>query len=325
MPKLGVIVGRFQVPMLHEGHMSLINRAASECDRVLIVVGTTDAIYTRRNPLQIKEVMTTVVESLPENYIDSMIDGSNRFDITIIKDHPSDSYWSENLDTLIRESTTYSELNDSDVVLYGSRNSFINSYSGSFKTIEIEPTSLISSSLIRKEISNTNISSAEFRRGIIYATQHNYPIALSTVDVILYDITTKNYYFGRKIGENKNRLIGGFIDVTDESVEAAARREVLEETNIKKVALEYLGSKKINDFRYQNMFDRSVITHVYLGFFHSEDEDVKPLDDIFEIKTFPIREVLKENNYRKILNKSHAELFELFGRKNIVKILIDDK
>ena len=65
------------------------------------------------------------------------------------------------------------------------------------------------------------------------------------------------------------------------------------------------------------MSDRSVITHVYLGFFHSEDENVKPLDDIFEIKTFPIKDVLKENNYRKILNKSHAELFELFERKNI--------
>ena len=53
MPKLGVIVGRFQVPILHEGHMSLINRAVSECDRVLIVIGTTDAIYTKRNPRRI--------------------------------------------------------------------------------------------------------------------------------------------------------------------------------------------------------------------------------------------------------------------------------
>lgn len=317
MPKLGVIVGRFQVPMLHEGHMSLINRAVSECGRVLIVIGTTDAIYTKRNPLEVKEVMATIVQSIPGKYLEAMIDGSDRLDITVIKDHPSDSYWSENLDTLIRNDNMYSGLIDSDVVLYGSRNSFISSYSGSFKVVEVEAMNLVSASNIRREIGNIIGTSEDFRKGIIYATQHNYPIALSTVDVILYDITTKNYYFGRKIGENKGRLIGGFVDVTDESVEAAARREVLEETNIKKVALEYLGSKKINDFRYQNMSDRSVITHVYLGFFHSEDEDVKPLDDIFEIKTFPIKDVLKENNYRKILNKSHAELFELFERKNI--------
>lgn len=317
MPKLGVIVGRFQVPMLHEGHISLINRVVSECDRVLIVIGTTDAIYTKRNPLQVKEVMATIVQSIPEKYLEAMIDGSNKFDITVIKDHPSDSYWSENLDTLIRNDNTYSGLKDSDVVLYGSKNSFINSYLGSFKVIEVEAMNLVSSTNIRKEISNSINISADFRRGIIYATQHNYPIALSTVDIILYDITTKNYYFGRKKGEIKGRLIGGFVDVTDESVEAAAKREVLEETNIKKVTLEYLGSKKINDFRYQNMSDRSVITHVYIGFFHSEDEDVKPLDDIFEIKTFPIKDILKDNNYLKILNKSHAELFELFERKNI--------
>lgn len=297
--------------------MSLINRVVSECDRVLIVIGTTDAIYTKRNPLELKEVMSTIVDSLPIDYVESIVNGSNKLDIAVIKDHPSDSYWSENLDTLIRRDNTYSGLNDSDVILYCSRNSFISSYSGSFKVVEVEAMNLVSATNIRREIGNTINTSEDFRKGIIYATQHNYPIALSTVDVILYDITTKNYYFGRKIGENKNRLIGGFIDVTDESVEAAARREVLEETNIKKVALEYLGSKKINDFRYQNMSDRSVITHVYLGFFHSEDEDVKPLDDIFEIKTFPIKDVLKENNYRKILNKSHAELFELFERKNI--------
>ena len=317
MPKLGVIVGRFQVPILHEGHMSLINRAVSECDRVLIVIGTTDAIYTKKNPLELKEVMTAIVDSLPIDYVESIVNGSNKLDIAVIKDHPSDSYWSENFDALIRKDNTYSGLNDSDVILYGSRNSFISSYSGSFKVVEVEAINLVSASNIRREIGNSISTSEDFRKGIIYATQHNYPIALSTVDVILYDITTKNYYFGRKIGENKNRLIGGFVDVADESIEAAARREVLEETNIKKVVLEYLGSKKINDFRYQNMSDRSVITHVYLGFFHSEDEDVKPLDDIFEIKTFPIKDVLKENNYRKILNKSHAELFELFERKNI--------
>ena len=303
--------------MLHEGHMSLINRAVSECDRVLIVIGTTDAIYTKKNPLELKEVMTAIVDSLPINYVESIVSGSNKLDITVIKDHPSDSYWSENLDALIRRDNTYSGLNDNDVVLYGSRNSFISSYSGSFRVVEVEAMNLVNATNIRREIGNTISTSEDFRKGIIYATQHNYPIALSTVDVILYDITTKNYYFGRKIGENKNRLIGGFVDVADESIEAAAKREVLEETNIKKVALEYLGSKKINDFRYQNMSDRSVITHVYLGFFHSEDEDVKPLDDIFEIKTFPIKEVLEKNNYRKILNKSHAELFELFERKNI--------
>ena len=121
MPKLGVIVVRFQVPILHEGHMSLINRAVSECDRVLIVIGTTDAIYTKKNPLELKEVMTAIVDSLPIDYVESIVNGSNKLDIAVIKDHPSDSYWSENFDALIRRDNTYSGLNDSDVVLYGSK------------------------------------------------------------------------------------------------------------------------------------------------------------------------------------------------------------
>ena len=49
--KLGVIVGRFQTPYLHTGHMHLLTTALSENDEVLVVIGDREAQPTKRHPL----------------------------------------------------------------------------------------------------------------------------------------------------------------------------------------------------------------------------------------------------------------------------------
>lgn len=62
------------------------------------------------------------------------------------------------------------------MLFHCSRNSFISSYSGSFKVVEVEAMNLVSASNIRREIGNSIGTSEDFRKGIIYATQHNYPL-----------------------------------------------------------------------------------------------------------------------------------------------------
>ena len=51
MISLGVIVGRFQVPELHEGHHKLIAHVLSQHPQILILLGVTPVLGSKRNPL----------------------------------------------------------------------------------------------------------------------------------------------------------------------------------------------------------------------------------------------------------------------------------
>ena len=51
MKKLGVVIGRFQVPELHAGHRHILDTTRDENDDLLILLGTTEALPSERNPL----------------------------------------------------------------------------------------------------------------------------------------------------------------------------------------------------------------------------------------------------------------------------------
>lgn len=70
---------------------------------------------------------------------------------------------------------------------------------------------------------------------------------------------------------------------TDSSLEAAARREVTEETHIEVSALEYIGSFLVDDWRYRNEVDK-VMTTVFLARYMFGA--IQPDDDIEELKWF---------------------------------------
>jgi bifunctional NMN adenylyltransferase/nudix hydrolase len=55
---LGFIVGRFQ--HLHKGHEKMINTALATCDRVLLVVGSSQESGTIRNPFTLKTRMDVI-------------------------------------------------------------------------------------------------------------------------------------------------------------------------------------------------------------------------------------------------------------------------
>ena len=90
MKKIGVIVGRFQVPDLHAGHRSLIEFVREYSDEVLVVLGSTHAL-SGRHPFTKKEREQVIRRHYPG------------LKITEVRDEPSDKQWSENLDALIRQ------------------------------------------------------------------------------------------------------------------------------------------------------------------------------------------------------------------------------
>ena len=125
--RLAVIVGRFQVDDLHKGHRHLIQMAIDNSDKVCIFVGIP---HNQRpnvnNPLDYLTRMFMLLDRYPEVCIHPIID------------HESDREWSYDLDRRLEYYKDY------DIVLYGSRHSFVENYYGHYPCIvvpEIQSTS----------------------------------------------------------------------------------------------------------------------------------------------------------------------------------------
>jgi len=55
------------------------------------------------------------------------------------------------------------------------------------------------------------------------------------------------------------RFLGGFADASDENYEAAANRELTEECgSVETGKMQYIGSAKIDDWRYRNEADKII-------------------------------------------------------------------
>ena len=246
---IGVIVGRFQVPELHDGHRKLFELVSSECKNVLVFVGVAPALGTQNDPLDYTNRARMIQAAFPNV-------------VTIpLMDRPTNDEWSKNLDTMIR---TVFPLGT--VCLYGGRDSFVKEYDGAFKTLKVDPFNDNSGSAVRLDAGKTIRDSADFRAGIIYSTHNQYPRLHMTVDIAVYKQESKTYsvLLGRKEPHGPLVFPGGFVEPTDESLEMAAVRELSEETDATTHgvdSLEYLGSYRINDWRYQK--EQRIIT----GFF----------------------------------------------------------
>jgi len=238
---IGVVVGRFQVHNLHEGHHELIKTVMANHDKVIVFLGVSPAKSTKRNPLDFKSRELMLRQSYPN------------LTVLALQDCGNDDEWSKTLDTKIREVYAIG-----DVALYGSRDGFIPHYTGQFPTVELDSRHNVSGSEIRKSLSNKAQGTAEFRHGMVYATFDRYPISFTCVDGAVLD-EKGNILLGHKKSDPKytHRFIGGFVDINkDESLENAVTREVMEETGSLGIGKPtYIGSAKVEDWRYRDEQD----------------------------------------------------------------------
>jgi bifunctional NMN adenylyltransferase/nudix hydrolase len=247
---IGIIVGRFQVAELHEGHQHLIDYARHENDEVAIVLGQGAALLSGRNPLP-PLVRTRVIQD--------QYPGVKVFEHY---DHPSDLDWSTNLDTLLTE-----EFPQATLRLYASRDSFIPHYRGALPVITVPELEGLNGTLKRAELYDTCDWSRPFREGMI-AAQHLRPaLSYQTVDIAVVRHATGELLLGQKTTDGgKWRLVGGFVDATDESLEGAALRELKEEAgNVLTHEVTYLGSYRIDDWRYRGEKDK-ILTSLFLTY-----------------------------------------------------------
>jgi bifunctional NMN adenylyltransferase/nudix hydrolase len=270
-----IIVGRFQVHELHEGHLDIIEQVRAKHKHVTIFLGVTATLTTRNNPLDFTSRKQMLLQHFPE--------------ITVLPmpDTPLDADWSKNLDARIKEVHP-----NSKIMLYGGRDSFIKSYSGHYPTMVLEQKLYRSGTDIRHAVSLEVLSSPDFRAGMIFAAYNQYPKIFATVDIAVFNEAKTAILLARKDYQTQFRFIGGFVDPTDESFEDAAKRETREEAGIEIKDLTYICNLKVDDWRYRREVDK-VMTTLYACTLASGTPT--PMDDIVELKWFSYASVQVED------------------------------
>jgi bifunctional NMN adenylyltransferase/nudix hydrolase len=182
-------------------------------------------------------------------------------EILYIDDVGDDDIWSINLDRLVSKNIGPNQR----ATLYGSRDSFIKSYkTKKYPAIELVPNKVISASEIRKKIAIKPLTSLEFRKGIVYAVENQFPTFHPTVDCAIVDFEKKRVLLGKKSGQIGLRFPGGFLDpLKDNTAEEAATREANEETRLSLTVEKYLGSRLVRDWRYEHEQNK-IMTFFYL-------------------------------------------------------------
>jgi len=281
-----VIIGRFQIHELHVEHKKLIEHVIERHHKVILFLGVSQAINTRKNPLDFvsRKVM---IEELYGHRLSAILP---------LYDKKNDADWAKQVDDKIRELFPLGS-----VVLYGSKDSFIPYYEphGRFDTCKLEPQNMISATDIRENVKNVVLRSKEFRAGMIYAANSTFPHNFLTIDVAILDESGR-MLLGRKEFEKEFRFIGGFSHVEDETLEVTVKREAGEETGLEIDEIRYICSKNINDWRFAKETDRSIMTVFYSAKKIYGRETAN--DDIvevrwFDIKTFDINSMVEGHRY----------------------------
>ena len=287
---VAVIVGRFQVNELHEAHIDLITSVLNKHDRVLLFLGNSTIRNTLNNPLDYRARRTMIADKFPT------------VEIHYINDNPSDTAWTKNLDKLIGEQL----LPMQTVTLYGSRDSFLKCYTGKFNTCELEATTFISGTEVRRRVCNNYPPTADYRAGMIAATAYRFPTAFQTVDIAVVN-DKGELLLARKPEEKKWRFIGGFSDPASVSLEEDAKREVQEEAGVEVGNITYLGSTLINDWRYRGEIDKIKTALFVAKYVFGKPEGA---DDVAEVKWVSINNLTKND-----IVETHHVLIDMFNEK----------
>jgi len=295
MNNIGVIIARFQTPYLHEGHKSIIETVQQNHNKTVIVLGVSPVLGSRRNPLD----FPTRERMIKKEYPDMVV--------LPLSDHPLDTRWTQALDHLL--TTTFP---GSTFTLYGSRDSFMTSYSGNKKVVALPEQGKHNSTALREKFSDKVMDAEAFRSGIIYAYANTYLKVYPTVDIAVFRHNKKEILLGKKEIDNQWRLLGGFSDPTDDSFEMAAQRELHEECGpIEIMPMQYETSRRVDDWRYRTEGDK-IITTLFSTDFISGDPQGS--DDVASVEWFLLDKVQHMMDNHEVVD-THLPLLQFLLKK----------
>ena len=298
MKATGVIIARFQTPYLHDGHKYLLDEIRSKHNKVVVVLGVSPVKGTRRNPFDFY-----TREKLLKQYAPELM-------VLPLSDHPSDEAWSKQLDTLLQNTFPQESF-----TLYGSRDCFIVYYSGRLPVVALPEYGEHSATAIRNDNGDKVLDTVDFRMGINYAYQNTYAKVYPTVDIAVLKDGDTQVLLGKKHNAPQWRFPGGFTDPTDETYEAAARRELQEECGDMEVnTMQYVGSAKIDDWRYRSEEDK-IVTLLFKTqwvFGHAQAND-----DLKELAWFSVKELNAMMQQGTIAREHHVLVSLLLKSVNV--------
>lgn len=285
---VGVVVGRFQTPFLHDGHRYILDVANELSDALLIAVGVSGGPASKKNPLDF-ETRVLMLSALYPNAV-----------IVPVFDNPSDEVWSKLLDARIADAFP-----EHDATLFGSRDCFIGHYHGVHPFREVKPRQELCATDLRHAAIEAPRNTEDFRAGVMYANMKQaYPTSYQAVDMVIRHSVDKLVLVGRKEHEIGWRFPGGFVDPADTNFEHTVRREAKEELgDIEIDGIRYVRSIRVNDHRYrgsQHGLMTALFTATYVF------GRVEARDDLVEVRWQPIDTLLDQ------LIETHKPLGEAF-------------
>lgn len=282
----GVIIARFQSPYLHQGHQALIEYVQKKHQKLVVVLGVNPTGATKNNPYDFYTRERMLRVAYPN--------------ITVLpmQDNASDKLWSMRLDELLSASFPSEHF-----VLYGSRDCFINYYSGKNLCEEIPAIENFNATEIRYELSDHVEDNIAFRKGVNYALQNMFDKVYPTVDIAVFRENRQSILLARKPNTTSWRLPGGFVDAADATYEMAAARELAEECGQIEVGkMCYEKSFQIDDWRYRKEKD-SIMTTLFSTDFSFGLP--KAADDIEECRWVSLKAI---ENKSILIEKEHHQM-----------------
>lgn len=293
--KIGVIIGRFQVPELTAGHQELFALVQAENDSTLCLLGEAALYGLKRNPLPFEVRKWMIEESQPDVMCLPLYDKA------------SDDVWSMQVDNIIALSFPMA----TEVTIYGGRESFIPHYKGRYKVREVETRHSLTGTQARLQCKHTYPGDESSRHGAIWAREHTFPGVKMAVDVALVRGDLHEVLLGRKPGNTLWQFPGGFVDPKDESLEAAAERELAEETAIVAGKMRYLGSIKVDDWRLRSEPEYGITTALFVATAYNHSDVARADDDLEEVKWFNL---FLENDPTAVITPTHELLYRMLEK-----------
>ena len=287
---IGVIVARFQVDDLHEGHNYIIDQVIKNHGKSIIFLGVPDFVGNHENPLDFDTRKKMVQQAYPDTVIMS------------VPDQPENKYWASELDKRIREVFPETQ---GEVLMYGSRDSFIKHYTngkGQFDYTELKQLGTYTGTDIRSKISSKSIGSRDFRYGCIYTAYNSFPRVIPAVHII--PIKDGKVLLAKKYNESKYRIIGSLIKQQFDSYEVAAKDALSEKIGLIETERPFklLFSSGVKDWRVRGR--DSVMTTVFeANILYGAPTPHRSYE---EVRAFEIKELYKElviDNHQPLLEK----------------------